>query len=416
MKKRNTLILLSLSLSTSAVLAEFVTLINPVSNNYEIVETTLESEVTVPSMLNQRLIASNSGNRDYFGFDSAISGGVVISGAYGEDGFGSSAGAAYVYQYDDSNWVETKLKASDASSNDQYGRSVSISGNTVMVSSLYSGSSSYGAAYIYKNTGSDWVETKLMASTPSSTDKYATSIDVDGNIAIVGAPEDGSIILSAGAAYIYENIGSNWVETKLMASDPDTTDKFGQSVSVSGNMAVVGAYFDDEKTTNAGAVYVFEKENGSWVEKAKLMASDGGINNNFGSSVEIDGNMIIVGAPNKAPYGAGYIFVKVGDDWVEHALEIDDWSSVVRLGNDVSISNNLAIIGSSEETGVTIRSGAAYIFGFDGTNWNQEEKIEIETGTYFGQSVSISEGKAIVGTHKVSVDGDTDAGAVYVYD
>ena len=414
MKNKNVLILGGLALSTSVTFANFVIVVSPINNNYEVSNNINVEEI--PSILTNQLIASNSGNRDYFGFDSDISGNTIISGAYGEDGFGSSAGAAYIYKYDGSDWIETKLKASDATSNDQYGRTVATSGSEAIVGSIYNGTSSYGAAYIYKDNGTSWVETKLTASIQNATDKYASSVDIDGGVAIVGAPEDSSLMPSAGSAYLYEDNGSSWIETKLIASDATEYNKFGNSVSISGNIAVIGSNNNDTKNTNAGAVYIFEKEVGAWTEKAKLTASDGGVNDNFGTSVSINGDMIIVGAPYHGSHGAAYVFVKENEDWVEYKLNVDDWSSVVRLGNDVSISENLAIVGSSEEAGRITRSGAAYVFSFNGLEWKQKEKFEIEEGTYFGQSVSISESKAVIGTHKVAVDGDTDAGAIYLFE
>ena len=269
-----------------------------------------------------KLLASDGLKFDYFGSSVSISGEVALVGAYGDDDNGTDAGAAYVFRWDGESWVEEqKLLASDSAANDQFGSAVSISGNVALVGAYgdnVNGTYS-GSAYIFRWDGESWVEEdKLLATDSAANDWFGSSVSISGDVALVGALwHDDNGIIDAGAAYIFRWNGSIWVEEdKLLASDGALDDRFGSSVSIRGDVALVGAYGDDDNSTNAGAAYVFRWDGERWVEEDKLLASDGSGNDYFGSSVSISGDVALVGAylddDNGGDSGSAYLF-KIGN-------------------------------------------------------------------------------------------------------
>ena len=215
---------------------------------------------------------------------------------------------------------QAKLTAGDAAAGDRFGRSLSVSGDTAVVGAHLdddAGSSS-GSAYIFERDqggGGNWGQAaKLAAIDAAAGDQFGFSVSVSGDTAVVGAVFDDDAGSGSGSAYIFERSGTVWTEqAKLTASDAAAFDQFGRSVSVSGDTAVVGAVFDDDNGTNSGLAYVFVRDAaGVWSQQAKLPASDGAAFDNFGSAVSVSGNTAVVGALNDgdagSSSGSAYIF------------------------------------------------------------------------------------------------------------
>jgi len=267
----------------------------------------------------QKLTASDGVASDFFGRSVSISGDglTAIVGADGDDDRGTNSGSAYIYKYINASWSQTqKLTASDGAASDGFGYSVSISGDGLTaIVGAYRDNSSTGAAYIYKYINNAWTQQKITASDRAVGDVFGWSVAIsdDGLTAIVGAYRD---ILSSGSAYIYKYNNGAWSQTqKLTASGGAANDYFGYSVSISGNglTVIVGAYEDDDKGTNSGSAYIYKYINASWSQTQKLTASDGAADDRFGYSVSISGNGLtaIVGAngndDNGSSSGSAYI-------------------------------------------------------------------------------------------------------------
>ena len=186
---------------------------------------------------------------------------------------------------------QAKLTASDGDNNDFFGISVAIDGDTAVAGApLDNGDlSNQGAAYVFTRSGTTWTEQqKLTASDGKANDLFGTSVAIDGDTVVAGAPGDGGTA-NSGAAYVFTRSGTTWTEQqKLTASDGAANDLFGASVSIDGDTAVVGAPNDDGGTINQGAAYVFTRSGTTWTEQQKLTASDGAANDFFGASVAID--------------------------------------------------------------------------------------------------------------------------------
>ena len=271
------------------------------------------------------------GEGDYFGDSVAISGDYAIIGAK-YDG-GDNSGSAYIFKRDASgeNWRQKdKLTASDAAQNDIFGTSVAISGDYAIVGARGNDDNgeSSGSAYIFERdaSGENWSQkTKLIASDADQYDYFGRKVAISGDYAIVGAYGNDDNGDRSGSAYIFERDASseNWSQkTKLIASDAESGDYFGDSVAISGDYAIVGAKYNDE---NSGSAYIFERDaNGSWSQKNKLTAYDAVSGNNFGISVAISDDYVIVGAKYDGNHGSAYIYHKNKDDYIPLSEAIND--------------------------------------------------------------------------------------------
>ena len=274
----------------------------------------------------KKLLASATQADNQFGGSVAVSGDTAIVGAQGDDAGGLFAGAAYVFQRDQGgadNWGEVKkLLASDAGGEDGFGRMVAVSGDTAVVGAVGDDTEGpfTGAVYVFqRNHGGpdNWGEvTKLTASDAHAFLSFGSSVAVSDAAVVVGAV--GFFSGRAGAAYVFQrNLGGadNWGEvTKLTASDANAGEFFGGSVALSGDIAIVGALFENAEGCCAGAAYVFQRTQGgadNWGEVKKLTAFCPLGNDGFGRSVAVSGDTAIVGAPGRGQRnegGAAYVF------------------------------------------------------------------------------------------------------------
>ena len=229
-------------------------------------------------------------------------------------------------------------------------------------------------------------QAKIQASDKQAGDKfgYSVSISGDGNTAIAGAYNEDTGATDAGSAYIFTRSGTTWTQqAKIQASDKQAYDQFGQVVSISsnGNTAIAGAYNEDTGGTNAGAAYIFTRSGTTWTQQAKIQASDKATNDLFGYSVSIsgDGNTAIAGALFEEYGGSAYIFTRSGTTWTQQAkIQASDRQASDFFGSSVSMSSNgnTAIVGAMFEDTGGSSAGAAYIFTRSGTTWTQQVKIQ----------------------------------------
>jgi uncharacterized protein (DUF2345 family) len=375
--------------------------------------------VVDPFVQQAKLTASDGAANDQFGFSVSISGDTVVVGAPGKN---SSQGAAYVFVKPSGGWTTTstftaKLTASDGAVGDDFGFSVSVSGDTVVVGAHNAdigANLAQGAAYVFVKPSGGWsgnlTETaKLTASDGAAFDTFGFSVSVSGDTVVVGAPGKNS---SRGAAYVFVKPSGGWTTTstftaKLTASDGAVGDDFGFSVSVSGDTVVVGA----APFANQGAAYVFVKPSAGWsgnlTESAKLTASDGAAFDFFGSSVSISGDTVVVGALGKnSSQGAAYVFVKPSGGWSGNLTETakltaSDGAAFDTFGWSVSVSGDTVVVGApGADIGANADQGAAYVFVKPSGGWT--------TTSTFTAKLTASDGA--VGDDfgfSVSVSGDT---------
>jgi hypothetical protein len=393
----------------------------------------------------QKLLASDLEGNDRFGKDVAMNsdGTKVIVSAYLEHAGGTSdAGSAYIYTYNGVSWVEHKLVSPDNETSAQFGTSVSMSsdGMKVIVGAMHDdeGATDTGAAYIFTYSGGSWdAGTKIVAPDKAQDDRFGNSVGMsgDGTKVIVGAyieDEDvagGTTLTSAGSAYIFTYNGSSWdTGTKIVASDRAGSDLFGRSVAMNsdGTKAIVGA-------EGGEAAYIFTYNGSSWVEQQILVASDADAGDKFGFDVAMsgDGTKVIVGAylehaGNLSDAGAAYIYTYNGSSWdTGTKIVAPDKEAGDRFGYNVGMSSDGTgvIVGAYlEHAGVLTDTGSAYIYTYDGSNWDTGLKISAPVGDrtandQFGSSVAMnSDGKkVIVGALLADPNSLSSAGFAHVF-
>ncbi len=400
-----------------------------------------------------KLSAADAADKDTFGMSVAISGRQIVVGAYREDGVSTDPaadrGAAYLFVDNSGGWQEIANPRASIPDDDSYfGHSVAVSGDTAVIGA-YDEDGQRGAAHIFtrnQNGADGWgAVTKLTATVPEPGDHFGISVGISGDTVIVGADWKDDDEAGQGVAYIFERNQfdqDNWGPViMLTASDAANSAHFGSSVDISGDTAVVGANQADSTDgaiTMCGVAYVFERNRGgtanAWGQVAKLTAGDAQNWDNFGNSIAISGDTVVVGANwedgfDGSSRGAAYVFVR------NHGGP-DNWGQLKKLtatlpqdgdyfGVSVAISGDTVVVGAHREDGASSDPdsdrGAAYVFernqgGED--NWGQVSKLtasDPKDEDNFGQSVGISGGTIVVGAYREDGTG-TDRGAAYVFE
>jgi len=380
--------------------------------------TVLDNEAPVPEVGGVNLIwdeiyitsASNAPMNQQFGNDVDISHEWAVVGARYDNELGNEAGAAYILKFEAGTWIQhSKLLATNGQMNDEFGASVSISDNRILIGAPGNDDTVQdgGTAYIFEYNGTNWIETEILVpNNPSIDDRFGSSVSVDKNYAAIGTISEDSIALNSGAVYIFE-YSNNWTESAVLkASDAESDDHFGCDLSVSGSQIVIGAKEEDSDGLNAGAVYIFERNDfGIWNQSEKLTINNPEAGRELGTSVDISGNHVAIGAPksdlNGLDYGVVLVYSKIGNNWFEEqVLQPDSLHTFAGFGASVSISSNYLIAGAPYLNASSPTEGEAYIFRNDGTIWSLQSSLEasdFEIEDYFGSSVSAFGHNVLIG-------------------
>ena len=210
----------------------------------------------------EKLTADDAAEGDYFGFSVSISGDYAIVGAFRNDDDGDLSGSAYVFLREGDEWTQQqKLTADDAAEEDLFGLSVSINGDYVIIGAYRNdddGENS-GSAYIFVRDGDEWTQQqKLTADDAAANDEFGCSVSLSGDYAIVGASRDDDDAEDSGSAYVFVFIGDEWIQQqKLTADDADSTDAFGHSVSIDINHSIIGSPWNDDDGETSGSAYIY---------------------------------------------------------------------------------------------------------------------------------------------------------------
>jgi hypothetical protein len=465
-----------------------------------------------PSFQQQAYLkASNTGANDNFGVSVAISGDTVVVGAFHEtsnatgvdgnqsDNSANGAGAAYVFIRNGNTWSQQAyLKASNTGANDNFGVSVAISGDTVVVGAFAETSNAIGvngnqndnsandagAAYVFTRNGNTWSQQAyLKASNTELEDRFGSAVVIAGDTVVIGAlGEDSNAsgvdgnqvnnsIASAGAAYVFIRSGNTWnQQAYLKASNSGENDFFGNSLAIDSNTLLVGASGEasntsgvngnssDNSAENAGAAYVFTRNTNTWSQQAYLKASNTEINDQFGFSVAIASNTAVISAnaedsnatgidgdqsDNSASIaGAAYVFTRSGNSWSQQAyLKAANTEAGDQFGFSVAIASDTVVIGALlESSNANVvdgdqsdnsanSAGAAYVFNRNGSSWSQQAYLKAtnaEMNDNFGVSAAISGETIVIGafseaSNTTEVNGNqsdnsaNSAGAAYVF-
>lgn len=354
-------------------------------------------------------------SNDIFGGAVDISGDYAIVGAHQATNTVSQQGCAYIFYRNNGVWTQqAKLVASDPGTDDNFGGSVSISGDYAVVGAFMDDINSgppffinyenRGSAYVFVRNGSTWTQqAKITSTTGASNLGFGISVAIDGDYIAAGAYADGD-----GAVYVFQRSGTSWpFQQKLTAINSVANEAFGISVDIKGAYLIAGAYWEQINTNiQQGAAYIFNRVGTNWTQQARLFYSAGNASDNFGSSVAISENYAVVGAflfdqNTIVNRGIVHVYTRNGSAWGNATilnpgdLEADD-----QFGKSVSIAGDYIVVGSWKDAVSFPDEGSAYVFKRDVTSWKLQKKINDAnplSNSHFGNAVAIDSFNIVVG-------------------
>ena len=369
----------------------------------------------------QRAVPAEAGAGAQFGSAASLDGSLALFGADGEDG---SRGAAYFYTKDDTGWTELQRITADDTAASEFGYRVLLRGDLAIVTADQSSPNNItaqGSAYVFApdDTGT-WQQTEiLLADDGQVFDNFGSTASMDGNTLVIGA--HGATVgtnSAQGAAYLFANHAGNFSQTgKVVADDGVAFDNFGITTAIAGDTLVVGAATAQIGSNfGQGAVYVYHVDGGTGTQTQKLVADDGASGDNFGLSLAFDGTTLMVGSIFSGGTGAVYVFTNDGTSWVQQQrLSVAGISQFSYFGNAIALHDGAALIGADgQNVGTDTTVGAAYLFGFNGTNWVQQHTFLSSDGTtddFFGLAVDYDGTTALIST----LHPNSNQGAAYFY-
>ena len=376
----------------------------------------------------QDVTASDGANDDRFGTSVAVSGDVAVVGAFdAKVGDNYQQGAAYVFTRQAGTWTETqKLVASDGAGMANFGAAVAFAGDAILVGAIganVGGNSAQGAVYVFSQSGGVWAETQEIAGNEgASGDAFGNAIVANASVALIGAK--GATVggnTLQGKVYVFAQDAGNWTQGQVLtADDGASNDLFGTSLALDGNTAIVGAPTLTYNFNHAGWAYVFTSDNGTWTQGQKIMPDETAVGDQFGYAVGLAGDTaLITSTGNQFAHGAAYVFRNDAGTWTEtQQLAPSDSASGDEFGNVLAMSGTTAIIGAQRMM-VGDHQGAAYVFAADGTGtWSQTQQFTEASGTsldFFGGAVAFDGATALIGVPGASVDGAQFQGAASFY-
>lgn len=326
------------------------------------------------------------------------------------------AGAVYVFVRTGGVWSEEqRLTASALGSDAQFGQSVAISWEAMLVGEPYRDHGS-GSAFVFRRAGSTWSEeARLDPPGTASFDRFGSAVTLEGDVLVVGAPSDDIPEgRQAGSVSVFRRSGAAWtLEQKIVASDASDDDHFGAAVAISGDTVAVGA---PGPGFQVGAAYVFARSGGVWQQQQKLVAPGAP---DFGFAVSVDGDSLVVGAPTEDEAGvnsagAAHVFVRTGSSWsLQQRLVSSAPENSARVGFAVAIEGDTTMVGVPGEG-----SGKVLAFRRTAGLWTQEGTLSASDGNPgdgFGWALSLAGDTLIVGAPWTEMQSVLYAGAGYVF-
>jgi hypothetical protein len=415
--------------------------------------------------------ASNTGSSDNFGVAIALDGDTLVVGALYEDSAATGvngdqssqastdSGAAYVFVRKAGSWEQQAyLKASDTAPQALFGSKVAVFGNTIAVSALHTDAFRLGASpggpgsvYVFERKDGSWRETaKLVPSGSMNADLFGVGLALERDTMIVGSPGEAG----SGAAYAFVRDSAGWHETaRLQPRTPVAKSKFGASVAVRGDTAVVGAPDDSSERSGCGSASVFVRTGERWVETQRLSPNPASDDASFGFSIALGDDTLLIGAPRELSiatptlFSSGEVFAYelVGGSWQQSqvikalvARSSDSFGSAVALHEDSALvgacgdASGGVGIGADPSRRDAPYAGAGYLFAREGRKWVaslylKASNTDSDSGASFGYGAALSENSAVLSaiwerSAATGIDGNqqskaaTRSGALYVFE
>lgn len=315
-------------------------------------------------------------NNRYNGWCVAVDGDfAAIGNPQGYNVYDFKSGSVSIAERKNGDWLAnpTKLAPTDLNNNDFFGYSIGMDNDRLIVGANHRQEARVFKRYSALGNQNAWFQQKtLTGSGVAGGDNFGAAVDISGDWAIVGSPyDDNARGGDAGSAYLFQWTGSDWLQRdKIMASDGAVGDIFGTAVALDGDYAVVGAPHDNnQKGADAGSIYVFRRNGTDWIQDAKLIASDGAAGDRFGSAVAIWGAYILGGAyyddnARGGNAGGAYFYMRNGSSYAQkNKLIADDGAAGDQFGRSVALTDYFAVIGAPySDHSAGANAGAAYVY------------------------------------------------------
>ncbi len=320
-----------------------------------------------------------------------------------------------------------KLTAPDAAPGDQFGYSVSLSGDTTVIGSVRDDDAGInsGSAYVYRKSGGAWeMMAKLTASDGAEGDLFGHAVSISGSTIIIGAPEDDDHGFNSGSAYVFSEVEGVWQQvTKLTAYDAASGDLFGHSVAVDGQTVVIGAIGDDDAGSNSGSAYIFREINGQWQPVAKVRGTGAQSAERFGYAVSLSGDTAAITtlavANGTLRTSAAFIFREVDGMWQQVARLTSGPSAVYDFfGISVSLHGKTVVVGAHGNDDGGSSAGAAYVYRESAGHWWHVATLtapDAQEGYAFGWSIHLNGDDLIIGSVGANSEGGWFTGAAYLF-
>ncbi|WP_342377499.1 hypothetical protein NVS55_39350 [Myxococcus stipitatus] len=376
------------------------------------------------------------------GTSAAVSGEVAFLGVPNRGtATGANVGSVFVLQREGTAWSNTQeLTATDDGLRDGFGNAVAVQGDTAVIGAPFDSTkhlvrTKLGSAYVFTRSGHTWsLQQKLTLPSDDAegSDGFGSSVALSGNTVLIGAPTQriSSAALNAGSVYVFVRDGSTWsLQQRLRAagSDRAAEDRFGRSVALEGDFALIGAPGDDTSSlTDVGSVYSFVRSGSSWSLSAKLNAPDLAAGDGFGGSVALSMGSAVIGASTKdsgtvANTGKAYVYVRQPSGVWQHqqGLVANDAAAEDLFGGTVAIDDQTLVVGAlGDDHGIRTEAGSAYVFVRDGATWTFQAKLLDSTGQTrdsFGRGLAISGNTIAAGAVGIDTPTSSNVGGAYVY-
>jgi hypothetical protein len=384
-----------------------------------------------PEWVEQKIVAGDGAMGDQFAWTVAFSGDTALVGAsFAAVGANARQGVVYVFERAGGVWTQVqKLVADDGATGDAFGSTIAVSGDTALISAIRAtvdGHANQGAVYAFTRTPTGWTQTqKLVADDGAESDDFGYALRMTPTTALIGAPFAQA---SRGKAYVFSLQAGTWTQTQvLLADDGAGGDLFGESIGLDGDQALVGALYASINGNDAqGAVYAFAASGGQWSQVQKLVADDGVGEDQFGTSIAMSGDTALVSAigatvDDVPRRGAAYVLTRAGGQWSQSAkLVAPEGGENENFGYSVALDGGTALVGVPFATvDDNAAQGAAYVYTRSAAGWGAPRKLVAGDGAataFFGWSAALASGRAAVGAIGTTVDGRAFQGAAYLYD
>jgi hypothetical protein len=372
-----------------------------------------------------KLLAADAAQYNYFGLSVAVRGDTAIVGAYGKSDLVRNAGAAYAFTRNSGSWTQQARLGTSTPLIDAYlGATVATNGSYTAAGAPYAsvGAQNDGVVYLFSNA--TWQQqTILLPNDPDSLSQFGNALAINDNTLFVGAPMHDSFGVNAGAVYVFTFDGVSWVQRqKLIGADTVPGDRFGSALALNDGWLAVSAPLHSSPGSPGGAVYLFQFDGVSWVQRYKVGAPDTIAGDRFGSALALDDGWVAVSAPLHrfvgSASGAVYLFEFNGTAWAQRQKFVaSDTAGSDQFGSALALENRRLVVGAPLHNSNGPASGAVYIFERATTTWIERAKLigsDTNAGDRLGGSISIDGNTILVGAY-----GDTAAGpatgAAYVF-